>query len=84
MQCPHCEFEIADGVILSEGARIYNRRRHSHKGQAAKSFVCRWCSTLIQTRVGIDQHERHCDARPGPEVTDADLIAWQWPPPDSA
>jgi hypothetical protein len=87
MQCPHCECEIADSAITSEAARIYNRRRKAHRGQAPRTFTCRWCGVAIQTRAAIELHTRDCSQRPASglaEVSAEDMAALAWMPPDAA
>jgi hypothetical protein len=87
MLCPHCQSEIAEAVVLSEAGRIAVGRRKAHRGQAPKTFACRWCGAAIRGRDSLDKHERNCSQRLSgdlAEFTDADLAALGWMPSDAA
>jgi hypothetical protein len=84
MRCPHCESELSEALIMSAAARIAVGRRKVHRGAAPKIFACRWCRAEIRGRTALEQHEKSCEKHPAGEVTDADLAALSWTPPDAA
>jgi hypothetical protein len=84
MRCPCCDSELPEALIMSEAGRVAVRRRKVHRGAAPKTRLCRWCRAAIEGRAELEAHEGICEKRPTGEVSDADMTAWAWTPPDAA
>jgi hypothetical protein len=79
--------DVAPDEVLRAAGVIYQARRRTHGHPPLRAYRCHWCDAEVRGRNALENHERACDRFPSGDlvgVTEQDMAALVWTPPDDA